>query len=105
MKALSYIENGRKVIVMKENIDTLGEIYRERARYLLNSDEMFEEMCGKYQSEMTENINVEFGLNARTVCFGALIDIDEMTGHEIRKGERLPVCINNCREFIEIATA
>lgn len=89
---------------MIEFTDTFEEIYLERARYLLNTDDLLEEACRKYQSDMTENIKMEFCQDARTVCFGALIDIDEMFGQEIKKDERFPVCIN-CREFVEKATA
>ena len=90
---------------MTESIDTLGEIDFERARYLINTDDLLEEICGKYHSDVTENIKMEFCQYAKTVCFGALIDIDEMFGHEIKKDERIPVCINNCREFVETETA
>ena len=89
---------------MIESTDTFGEIYLERERYLLNTDDLLEEICGKYQSGMTENIKMGFCKDAGTVCFGALIDIDEMVGQEIKKDERFPVCIN-CREFVETATA
>ena len=90
---------------MGEYVDTLGEIYLERARYLLNTDELFEEMHGKTKSEITDNIKVEFGWNAGTVCCGALVDSDEAQGAEIKKGEQFLVCSNNCRKFVPIATA
>ncbi len=90
---------------MIESIDALNEIYFERARYLINTDDLLEEICGKYQSDTTENIKIGFCRDAKTVCFGAVIDIDEMFGHEIKKDERSPVCINNCREFVETETA
>ena len=89
---------------MGEYIDTLGEIYRERERYLLNIDELLEEMHGKTKSEITDNIKVEFGWNAGTVCCGALVDTDEAHGAEIKAVEQLLVCCNNCRKIIEMAT-
>jgi len=89
---------------MIESTDTVEEIYLERERYLVNTDDLLEEEFGKYQSNITENIKMGFCHDAKTVCFGALIDIDEMFGHEIKKYERFPVCIN-CREFVEAATA
>jgi hypothetical protein len=52
---------------MREYVDTLGEIYLERARYLLNTD--------------------------------------EAQRAEIRTGEQLRVCSDNCRKFVAIATA
>ena len=55
---------------MLESTDTVEEIYLERERYLVNTDDLLEEMFG----------------------------------HEIKKDERFPVCIN-CREFVETATA
>ncbi len=88
---------------MIESTDTIEEIYLERERYLLNTDDLLEEICGKNQSEITENIKMGFCRDSRTICFGAMIDIDEMFEQEI-KDERFPVCIN-CREFIEKATA
>jgi len=93
------------VIAMGEYVDMLGEIYRERERYLLNIDELLEEMHGETKSEITDNIKVEFGWNAGTVCCGALVDSDEAQGAEIKKGEQLLVCSNNCRKFVPIATA
>jgi len=89
---------------MGEYIDTLGEIYLERERYLLNTDELLEEMQGKTKIEITDNIKVEFGWNAGAVCFGALVDIDEAHGADIKTGEQLLVCCNNCRKIIEMAT-
>ncbi len=90
---------------MGEYVDTLGEIYLERARYLLNTDELFEEMQGKTKNEITDNIKVEFCWNAGTVCCGTLVDTDEAYGAEIKTGEQLLVCSNNCRKFVEIATS
>ena len=89
---------------MGEYVDTLGEIYRERERYLLNIDELLEEMIGKTKSEITDNIKVEFGWNAGAVCCGALVDTDEAHGAEIKAVEQLLVCCNNCRKIIEMAT-
>ena len=89
---------------MGEYIDTLGEIYLERARYLLNTDELLEEMHGKTKSEITDNMKVEFCWNAGAVCGGALVDTDEGHGAEIRTVEQLLVCSNNCRKFVEMAT-
>jgi len=65
---------------MGEYVDTLGEIYLERARYLLNIDELLEEMHGKTKSEITDNMKVEFCWTAGTVCCGALVDTDEAQG-------------------------
>lgn len=79
---------------MGEYIDTLGEIYLERARYLLNTDELLEEMHGKTKSEITDNMKVEFCWNAGAVCCGALVDTDEGHGAEIRAVEQLLVCSN-----------
>lgn len=36
------MENRRLEIAMREYVDTLGAIYLERARYLLNTDELLE---------------------------------------------------------------
>jgi len=52
----------------------------ERARYLLNIDELLEEMHSKTKSEITDNMKVEFCWSARTVCCGALVDTDEAQG-------------------------
>jgi hypothetical protein len=90
---------------MGEYIDTLGEIYLERERYLLNIDELLEEMQGKTKSEITDDMKVEFCWNAGTVCCGALVDTEEAQGAEIRAVEQLLVCSNNCRKFVEMATA
>jgi hypothetical protein len=68
------------MIAMGEYVDTLGEIYLERARYLLNIDELLEEMHSKTKSEITDNMKVEFCWNAGTVCCGALVDTDEAQG-------------------------
>jgi len=65
---------------MGDSVDTLGEIYLERARYLLNIDELLEEMHIKTKSEITDNMKVEFCWNAGTVCCGALVDTDEAHG-------------------------
>ena len=65
---------------MGEYIDMLGEIYLERARYLLNIDELLEEMYSKTNSEITNNMKVEFCWNAETVCCGGLVDTDEAQG-------------------------
>jgi hypothetical protein len=89
---------------MGEYVDTMWEIYQERARYLLNIDELFEEMHGKTKSEISDNMKVEFCWNAGTVCCGALVDTDEAHG-AIKTGEQLFVCSNNCRKFVPIATA
>ncbi len=59
------------MIAMGEYEDTLWEIYQERARYLLNIDELLEEMHGA----------------------------------EIKTGDQLLACSNNCRKFVAIATA
>jgi hypothetical protein len=56
------------------------EIYLERARYLLNIDELLKEMHGKTKSEITDNMKVEFCWNAGTVCCSALVDTDEAHG-------------------------
>ena len=90
---------------MGEYVDTLGEIYLERARYLLNTDELLEEMHGKTESEITDNIRMDFCWNAGTVCCGALVDTDEAQGAEIKTGEQLFVCSNNCRKSFEITTS
>jgi hypothetical protein len=65
---------------MGEYVDTLGEIYLERARYLLNIDELLEEMHGKTNSEITDNMKVEFCWTAGTVCCSKLVDTDEANG-------------------------
>ncbi len=62
---------------------------------------MLEEMHGKYQSGITDK--VEFARNKGAVCCGILIDTDEANGAEIITGERLPVCTDKCRKFIEMA--
>jgi hypothetical protein len=68
------------VIAMGEYVDTIWEIYLERARYLLNIDELLEEMHSKTKSEITDNMKIEFCWNAGTVCCGALVDTDEAHG-------------------------
>jgi hypothetical protein len=65
---------------MGEYADTLWEIYLERARYLLNIDELLEEMHSKTKSEIADNRKVEFCGNTRAVCCGALVDTDEAQG-------------------------
>lgn len=65
---------------MGDSVDTLGEIYLERARYLLNIDELLEEMHIKTKSEITDNMKVEFCWNAGTVCCSALVDTNEAHG-------------------------
>jgi hypothetical protein len=65
---------------MGESVDTIWEIYLERARYLLDIDELLEEMHGKTNSEITDNKKVEFCWNAGTICCGALVDTDEAQG-------------------------
>ncbi len=89
---------------MREYIDMLGEIYLERARYLLNTDELLEEMHDKTKIVIIDNIKVEFGRNAGIVCCGALVDTDEANGAEIKAVEQLPVCCKNCRKILEMAT-
>ena len=88
---------------MGEYADTLGEIYLERARYLLNADELFEELYGKSQGEITDNIKVEFGRNAGAVCCGTLVDTDETHRAEMKTSEQFFVCSDNCRKFFEMA--
>ena len=90
---------------MGEYIDTLGEICLERARYLLNIDELLEEMQGKTKSEITDNLKMEFGLNAGTICCGTLVDTEQAHGVEMKTSEQLFVCSNKCRKFAEIATS
>ena len=65
---------------MGESVDTIWEIYLERARYLLNIDELLEEMHSKTKSEITNIMKVEFCWNAGAVWVGALVDTDEMHG-------------------------
>ncbi|MBU4222584.1 MAG: hypothetical protein KKA10_13415 [Euryarchaeota archaeon] len=90
---------------MGEYVDTLGEIYLERARYLLNTDEFFDEMLDKTSSEITDNISVEFCWIAGTVCCGTLVDTDQAHGAQIKSGEQFSVCSNNSRKFVSMATA
>jgi len=90
---------------MGEYADTLGEIYLERARYLLNTDELLEEIYGKSRWEITDNIKVEFGWNAGTICCGTLVDTDEAIGAEMKTSEQLPVCSDNCRRFFDMANS
>jgi hypothetical protein len=99
------MENGRLVIAMEENVDMFREIYLERERYLLNIDELLEEMHGKTKSERTDNLKMELGLNAGTVCCGTLVDIEQAHGVEMKTSEQLFVCSNKCRKFAEIATS
>jgi len=65
---------------MEDYVDTLREIYFERARYLLNIDELLEEMHGKTKSQTTDNMKVEFCWNAGAICYDALVDTDEAHG-------------------------
>jgi len=90
---------------MEEFTDTLGEIYLERARYLLNTDELYEEIYGKSQFEITDNINVDFGRNEGTVCCGTLVDTDEAHGAEMKTTEQFLVCCTNYRKFLEMANS
>jgi hypothetical protein len=52
----------------------------ERARYLLNIDELLEEMHSKIKSEITDNMKVEFCWNSGKVCCSTLVDTDEAHG-------------------------
>jgi len=52
----------------------------ERARYLLNIDELLEEMHSKTKSEITDNMKVGFCWNSGTVGCSALVDTDEADG-------------------------
>jgi len=90
---------------MEEYADTLGEIYLERARYLLNTDELLEEIYGKSQYEITDNMNKEFSHNEGKVCCGTLVDTDETHGTEMRTTEQLLVCSTNCKKFFEMANS
>ena len=47
-------------MAMGEHVHKLMEIYLERARYLLNIDELLEEMHGKTKSMITDDKKVEF---------------------------------------------
>ena len=67
-------------MAMGEYVNTLWEIYPERARYLLNIDELSEEMHGKTKNEITDNMKVKFCWNSGKVCCTALVDIDEAQG-------------------------
>ena len=90
---------------MEEYLDTPGEIYLERERYLLNIDELLEEMHSKTRSEITaDSIRVKSGYSAGIVCCGTLVETDEAHGAEIKAVEQLLVCCNNCRKIIEMAT-
>jgi hypothetical protein len=62
-------------------------------------------MQGKTKSGITDNIKVEFCWNAGTVCCDAFVDTDEVHVAEIKTGEQLFVCSNNCRKIVEMATA
>jgi len=90
---------------MEEYADMLGEIYLERSKYLLNTDELFEEIYGKPQHEITDNIKVVFGRNEGTVCCGTLVDTDEAQGAEMKTTEQFLVCSTNCRKFFEMANS
>jgi hypothetical protein len=89
---------------MKDDMDTLEDIYRERARYLLNTDEMMQEMIINARRGMTDNLNAGFPGNRGTVCCGALIDMDGTQENEMRTSEKFPVCSNNCGRFTKIVT-
>ncbi len=54
---------------------SLGEIDMERASYLLNTDELLEEMLDKTHSKITNNVNVEFSM-AGTVRYEELVDTE-----------------------------
>jgi len=62
------------MIEMKTYEDTLEEIYLERARYLLSTDELLEEMLGDEQGKKTSNMNLEYCSEAGTVRCGELAD-------------------------------
>ena len=68
------------MIAIGAYVDTLWEICLERASYLLNIDELLEEMHSKTKSEITNIMKVEFCWNAGAVCVGALVDTDEVHG-------------------------
>ncbi len=71
--------------------DTLEDIDLERARYLLSADEMMEEMLAEAATVETAAVKAE------TVCCGVLID----TVKAAETVDLYPVCVNNCRRFIE----
>lgn len=73
---------------MEEYVDTSGEIYLERERYLLNIDELLEEMHSKTSSRITaDSTKVKSGHYAGTVCCDTLAGTDEAHGAEIEAGE------------------
>ena len=80
--------------------DAIGEIDMERARYLLNTDEMIEEML----DEGSHRIKAGFGRKARTVCCGVLVDTDMAPMARTSTGEQFLVCNDDCRKIIETAT-
>jgi len=82
--------------------DSPGEIYLERARYLLSADEVLEEMLNNTQE--TDRQEVEFSRKARTVCCGVLIDTGIAPMARAKTGEQFLVCNDNCRRLIETAT-
>jgi len=89
---------------MGKYVDALSEIFLERARYLLNTDELVEEMLDKTRNEITDNIRMEICWNAGTICFGTFVDTDEAHGAQIKSGEPR-VCCNITRKFVSMATA
>lgn len=80
--------------------DNPGEMYLERARYLLNTDDILEERLSK--AEITGSR--EFSRIARTVCCGALVDADRAIVARAKTGEQFLVCNDKCRSLIEMAT-
>jgi len=72
---------------MKKYVDTFGEIYLERERYLLNIDELLEEMYSKTRSEITDNVKMKSGYYAEKVCCDTLVDTGEARGAAIEAGE------------------
>lgn len=55
---------------------SLGEINLERARYLLNTDELLEEMLGETQSKITDNRNAEFSNKSKAIRCEVRVDVN-----------------------------
>ena len=82
--------------------DNPGELELERARFLLNENELLEEMLSKTQ-QISGFPVAGYGRKARTVCCGVLVDADRAPIARTMTGEQFLVCNDECRRFVEAA--
>jgi hypothetical protein len=84
----------------EEMDSTVGEIYLERARYLLSADKMIEEVLNSAETTST----LKMASKVRTVCCKVLVDADKAPVARTLTGEQFLVCNDKCRKFLENAT-